>query len=493
MRARRGRKRFHKRKCNEVGAPFFKLQVSRFTFRRYTSPVQLSLYNTLSRSKEPFAPREEGKVSLYVCGVTPYDALHIGHARAFMAYDVLRRVLESRGLVVNHIQNVTDVEDKIIERARESGIAPQELANNFAEQAREDTVSLGILPAHDYPRVSDNIIPILDLIQGLETKGFAYARGGDVYFDVSKDDDYGKLSGQRVEDLEAGARIDSEEKKDDPLDFALWKSAKSGEPSWDSQYGPGRPGWHIECSAMALKALGPNFDIHGGARELVFPHHENEVAQSESFLDGESFAKVWWHCGELRVEGKKMSKSLGNFLTVHDALNLAEKNVWRLLFLMTHPRSPLDYSDSRLEQSKSSWARLHNVLAEKSTPEFGRTFGSHAAQTFLHKFDSALDDDLNTPDALAAIFDGISEWHRAHDDELALALRGSLELLGFTFEAQSVGDERTPQLIELLVEVRNQARERRDWKGADAIRNRLQEMGIVLEDAPDGTKWKIER
>jgi cysteinyl-tRNA synthetase len=457
-----------------------------------TQPGNIFLYNTLSRDKEQFRPREAGRVSMYVCGVTPYDALHIGHARAFMAYDVLRRVLEARGYSVTHIQNVTDVEDKIIERARQVGVDALELARRFSDEALEDTYALGILPAHQYPRVSDSMDSIVDMVRVLESKGAAYARGGDVYFDVSRDEDYGKLSGQKPEELESGARIDPGEHKDDPLDFALWKAAKPGEPSWDSPWGAGRPGWHIECSAMSLGILGAGFDIHGGARELVFPHHENEVAQSEAYLDNQAFANLWWHCGELRVEGRKMSKSLGNFLTVRDALQLADKNVWRLLFLMTHPRSPLDYSSERLKQSETSWARLENALLSLDASTRNGTV-SDTSHAFQQKFEAALLDDMNTPEALAAIFDAVTEYNRSGDESLAHAARAALQTLGFTFEERSVGDALTPRLLDLLVTVRNDARERRDWKGADQIRNQLKELGVVLEDTPEGTRWKIER
>lgn len=457
-----------------------------------TSSTGINLYNTLRRDKEELVLREPGVVSLYVCGVTPYDALHIGHARAFMAYDVLRRVLEARGLQVRHIQNVTDVEDKIIERAKSLGESSLDLAARFAGEALEDTLALGILPAHDYPRVSGHMDEIIELVEGLEDRGYAYAREGDVYFDVSKDEDYGKLSGQKPADLEAGARVGVEDKKDDPLDFALWKKARLGEPAWNSKYGRGRPGWHIECSAMALKALGPGFDIHGGARELVFPHHENEVAQSESYLDGQTFANIWWHCGELRVEGRKMSKSLGNFLTVRDALQKANANEWRLLFLQTHPRSPLDYSDTRLEQTKSSWARLENALAEIGSSDYDRAAALAAA--FQAKFDIALEDDLNTPDALSVAFDAITEFNRSGDADLGAAIRANLEMLGFTFAAKSLGgNDVTPQLLDLLIEVRDAARERRDWKTSDAVRDRLKTLGIALEDTPTGTRWKLER
>ena len=446
----------------------------------------------MSRTKEELLLREPGKVSLYVCGVTPYDAMHIGHARAFTVYDVLRRFLQSRGYVVEHVQNVTDVDDKIINRAAEVGISASELAENFTREAADDLKALGILPAHHYPRVTGNIENIIDMVRGLEAKGYAYARGGDVYFDVSKDAAYGKLSGQKLDELEAGARIDPGEHKDDPLDFALWKAAKPGEPSWTSPWGPGRPGWHIECSAMALNILGAGFDIHGGARELMFPHHENEVAQSECFLEGEVFAKLWWHCGVVQVEGKKMSKSLGNFLTVRASLELAPPNVWRLLFLMTHPRSPLDYSEERLQQTRNTWARLHAALSgAESVPASAE--GAAVARDFQERFQSALADDLNTPVALAAVFEAITEWHRTHSAELVAAVRHAMESLGFEFapiELSNGTDELTPQLLQLLIEVRDIARERRDFPGADLIRNRLKELGVLLEDTVEGTRWK---
>ncbi|HEX8465847.1 MAG TPA: cysteine--tRNA ligase [Abditibacterium sp.] len=448
----------------------------------------LSLYNSLSRQKEPLAPRQPGEISLYVCGVTPYDKLHIGHARAFLTYDVLRRVLENSGLKVRHVQNVTDIDDKIINRANETGQEPLALAAHFHEESLLELAQLDILPAHEYPKVTGHIAPILAMVEKLEAVGYAYARGGDVYFDVSKDEDYGKLSGQRVEELNAGARIEPGDVKDDPADFALWKGAKAGEPAWESRYGAGRPGWHIECSAMALELLGEGFDIHGGARELMFPHHENEIAQSESFLgEGSSFAKVWWHCGELRVGGAKMSKSLNNFVSVGDALKLAPKNVWRLLFLSTHPRSPLDYNESKLEQAKSSWNRIGNALREAETAE-----KSDAATAFESKFQAALADDLNTPEALAAVFDAVSEFNRSSDNGLAFAAKTALESLGFSFETETVGDQLTPQLLQLLIEVRNEARERRDFKTGDAIRDKLGAIGVTLEDGIEGTKWKIE-
>lgn len=458
----------------------------------------IQLHNTLSRRKEELTPRQAGKVSLYVCGVTPYDSSHIGHARAFIVYDVLRRFLESRGLEVMHIQNVTDVDDKIINRANELGISAAELAQRYTDEADEDLRAMNVLRAHRYPRVTEHIKPIIDMVGTLESKGYAYARGGDVYFDVSRDDDYGKLSGQKLDELEAGARIEPGEHKDDPLDFALWKAAKPGEPEWQSPWGEGRPGWHIECSAMALELLGAGFDIHGGARELIFPHHENEVAQSESYLDGGSFARVWWHCGVVQVDGKKMSKSLGNFLTVRDALKLATPSVWRLLFLMTHPRSPLDYSRDRLDMQVRAWNRLQNAVGEIPPHDEANAPGSGegpsaAAQAFRAAFDTALADDLNTPEALAAAFEGVTEFNRSGDLSLGWELRRSLETLGFTFEVQETGDDLTPQLLDLIVQIRKDARERRDFKTSDVIRDQLKELGITLEDGAEGTRWKIER
>jgi cysteinyl-tRNA synthetase len=449
------------------------------------------LHNTLVRDKEKLVPREPGKVSMYVCGVTPYDALHIGHARAFMVYDVLRRALTLAGYDVVHVQNVTDVDDKIIARAAQLKISPAELALRYSEETLRDLDRLNCQPAHHYPRVTGHMDEIIEMVQVLVDKNCAYARGGDVYFDVSNDSDYGKLSGQKLEELESGARIEPGEHKDDPLDFALWKAAKPGEPSWDSPWGKGRPGWHIECSAMALHLLGAGFDIHGGARELIFPHHENEVAQSECYLDHQTFANVWWHCGVVQVDGKKMSKSLGNFITVEDALQLADRNVWRLLFLMTHPRSPLDYSAEKMQQSKNTWNRVHKSLISlpDESPE-----PSPQAQKFTEDFWAALADDLNTPVALATVFDALALWRRENEADLSLAkaVREALESLGFLFETNEAGSsELVGQLMDILIGVRNAARERRDFTTSDQVRDQLKELGIVLEDAVDSTKWHV--
>ena len=459
-----------------------------------SSSTGVFLYNSLSRTREELVPREEGKVSLYVCGVTPYDVLHIGHARAFVVYDALRRTLESRGLEVLHVQNVTDIDDKIINAAAKSNTTAQELADRFSAEALVELEQLNVLPAHQYPRVTAHIEPIVSMVQVLERKEFAYARGGDVYFDVSKDQSYGTLSGQNPEELRSTGRIDPGELKDDPLDFALWKGAKPGEPSWESPWGPGRPGWHIECSAMALEILGPAFDIHGGARELIFPHHENERAQSESYLFGEAqstFARTWWHCGVVMVDGQKMSKSLGNFLSVKDALEIADRNEWRLFFLMTHPTSPLDYTEERLAQSQNAWARLYSSL-HQAAPASEK---SESAVRFEEKFQAALCDNLSTPSALAAVFEAVSQSNREGDASLAGAAKEALQVLGFTFETRAQNDlgDLSPALIEMLIQVRNSARERRDFKSSDEIRAKLAELKIVLEDTPEGTRWKIER
>lgn len=449
------------------------------------------LYNTLTHSKEKLVPRKAGQVSMYVCGVTPYDALHIGHARAFIAYDVLRRTLAAAGYDVVHVQNVTDVDDKIIARAASLNVSPAELALRYSDETLRDLERLNVKPAHHYPRVTEHMDEIVGMVKVLIDKGNAYARGGDVYFKVSSDKDYGKLSGQKPQDLEAGARIEPGEHKEDPLDFALWKAAKPGEPSWESPWGNGRPGWHIECSAMALHLLGPEFDIHGGARELIFPHHENEVAQSECYLNHQTFANSWWHCGVVQVDGKKMSKSLGNFITVEDALQLADRNVWRLLFLMTHPRSPLDYSAEKMQQSKNTWQRIYKSLL--TLPE-DHPEASPQAQKFKADFWAALADDLNTPVALAIMFDAMAQWRRENETDLSLAkaIREALESLGFLFETDETrSNELVGQLMGILIELRSAARQRRDFATSDVVRDKLKELGIVLEDAADSTKWHV--
>ncbi len=454
---------------------------------------EIRLHDTLSGKVIPLSPRDPGRVGIYACGPTVYSRIHVGNARPFVVFSLLRRFLEHEGYEVSLVINVTDVNDKIYDAARAQDRPSAELAAEMTAFYQADTDLLGLGRPDQEPLASETIGPILDYIQALIDRDHAYAVEGDVYFRVRSDQGYGSLSHRLLENLDQGEGIDGAERKQDPLDFALWKAHKPGEDTfWPAPWGEGRPGWHIECSAMALNILGAGFDIHGGARELMFPHHENEVAQSECFLEGGVFAKLWWHCGVVQVEGKKMSKSLGNFLTVRAALELAPSNVWRLLYLMTHPRSPLDYSEERLQQTRNAWSRLHAALSEAVSAPAGAG-SSREAREFQERFEAALADDLNTPVALAAVFEGVTEWHRTHLDDLAAAVRHAMETLGFEFAPAGLSngtDELTPQLLQLLIEVRDVARERRDFPGADLIRNRLKDLGVLLEDTVDGTRWK---
>jgi len=473
------------------------------------------VYNTLHRRKEEFVPREAGKVTMYVCGVTPYDSLHLGHARTFLSYDMIRRYLEWIGYEVVHIQNVTDIDDKIIQRANQLGCDPLELSERYALEALRDCDALGMLRAHQYPRVSKHIPEIIEMIAALVEKGAAYVRGGNVYFDVSRFPRYGQLSHQDTAEMQASGRIEPEEDKDDPLDFALWKAAKPGEPKWDSPWGPGRPGWHIECSAMSLKYLGNGFDIHGGAIELQFPHHENELAQSESYTGVSPFVRYWLHGGVVFVDGKKMAKSLGNFITVQDILQRATPSTLRMMFFSTHYRSPFDYSEARLEEARAAWERLqlgitnlrrHASQASDSKASDAPPSGYLAERAIAteQRFREAMEDDFNTPVALAALFQLVSEANKYLADapsspsvaQEALAacsvLERALFALGFTGheQIQRPAEDETNQLLDILVEVRARARESKQFPLADLIRSRLQEMGIILEDHPEGTTWR---
>ncbi|MER3501498.1 MAG: cysteine--tRNA ligase [Candidatus Fervidibacterota bacterium] len=486
--------------------------------------MALRLYNTRTRQKELLQTREPGVLHMYVCGLTPYDSMHIGHARAFTVYDVLRRYLEHRGWRVVHVQNWTDIDDKIIQRARELGISAKEVAERFIAEAEADCRDLKLLKPTIMPRVTEHIPDIIRAIQQLIDKGFAYARGGDVYFDVSRYEskfhDYGLLSGQTRDELLAGARVAPDEDKDDPMDFALWKAAKPSEPFWDSPWGVGRPGWHIECSVMSLKYLGAPFDLHGGATDLVFPHHENEIAQSQALTGVKPIVTCWMHAGVLTVGGEKMSKSLGNFVTLRDALKRHGKNALRLLYLSTHYRSPLDYSEERAEGAKASLRRirlaLETIQHRLAAPTGDETNESRErAQELVQLvnestrlFYEAMDDDLNTAEALgylfrmvgAALLIGTSlKEPPSPTEKFALTmlqerLVALLEVLGFDvaeLEApERLEDTLSEQLLKLLVEVRGQLRQRRLFDLADLIRAKLSEMGIVLEDTPQGTRWR---
>lgn len=487
--------------------------------------MSLKVYNTLSRQKENFIPREEGKASIYVCGVTPYDSSHIGHARPSVVWDVIRRYLEYRGYQVRLVQNFTDVDDKIIARSRREGRPAQEISRHYSEEYLRSMEALGVKPADIYCKVSDHMDAIIEVVQTLVEKGYAYQAGGDVYFHVSKFPEYGKLSGRTVEELRAGARVDIDERKDSPEDFALWKAAKPGEPAWDSPWGPGRPGWHIECSAMSLKYLGEGFDFHGGGMDLVFPHHENEIAQSEACTGSAPFVRYWLHNGLLTMKAEKMSKSLGNFVTITELVKRYPLEALRLYILSTHYRSPLEFGDERMEEARKGYERLHNALKNldeaigPAVCEAAPGGGTHdwagalsdAVETVGSDFGAAMDDDFNTALGLAALFGLVRETNAAvgrvkqaggslagTDLEALRKARATLVELGGILGVVNPGSEgeaeesglAEDQLLELLIELRQDARARKDWAAADKIRNRLTQLGILLEDSPSGTRWR---
>lgn len=471
------------------------------------------IYNTLTQTKEKFVTREEGKVYMYVCGITPYDALHVGHARTFTVFDVIRRYLEYRGYKVFHVQNITDIDDKIINRARELGISPSELVQRQIAEAEEDLSSLGLLKPHVEPRVTEHIPEIIEMVRALIEKGYAYQVDGDVYFDVSKFPRYGQLSKQDLSSLIAGARVEVDERLKNPLDFALWKAAKEGEPCWDSPWGKGRPGWHIECSAMSLKYLGNGFDIHGGALDLVFPHHENEIAQSEAYTGKSPFVRYWVHSGLVTVGGKKMAKSLGNFVRLRDALSEHGKDALRLAFLSVHYRSPMDYTDERIEQAKAALERVGNFLATANSlmrlPSSGESSVEllerlrNEREHFVRSFHEAMEDDFNTAQAIGELFEFVkaanallgelSSPSDAAREEIAMcigAVREALNILGIDVPQVAIGIGEAERLIELLIDVRQRLRQRKDYELADMIRERMRELGIILEDTQAGTRWK---
>ncbi len=456
----------------------------------------LRVFNSESRRKEAFVPIEAGKVRMYVCGMTVYDYCHIGHARVLVVFDVLYRYLRHKGFEVTYVRNITDIDDKIIRRAEEQGVAMRGLTDRFIDAMHEDAARLGVLEPTLEPRATDSMEAIIAMIRELEERGYAYrAENGDVYYDVSRFEGYGRLSGKNPEDLRAGARVEVGEAKDDPLDFVLWKAAKPGEPSWDSPWGPGRPGWHIECSAMSTTTLGNRFDIHGGGQDLQFPHHENEIAQSEA-ATCEHYVNYWMHNGFVRVNEEKMSKSLGNFFTVRDVLEAYSGEEIRWFILSSHYRSPLNYSDAQLDAARAALHRLYNALE-------GVEPGETADAGFAERFEAAMDDDLNTPEALAVLFECASELNRAReqgDDARAGELARTLvDLGGVVGVLQSDpadylrgggAGELDADAIEALIEQRNRARAERDFAEADRIRDALADQGVQLLDGPEGTRWQ---
>ncbi|MDS4069923.1 MAG: cysteine--tRNA ligase [Candidatus Competibacter sp.] len=466
----------------------------------------LQIFNSLTRQKEEFRPIEPGKVRMYVCGMTVYDHCHVGHARVMVVFDVVLRWLRAKGYDVTYVRNITDIDDKIIRRAEENGEDFRDLTARFIDAMNQDLAALGILPPTHEPRATGAMADMIALIQTLLDKGFAYVgAGGDVYYDVSRFDRYGRLANKKLEDLRAGARVEVEEAKDDPLDFVLWKAAKPGEPSWPSPWGAGRPGWHIECSAMSTRCLGEHFDIHGGGMDLKFPHHENEIAQSEA-ASGQPYVNLWMHNGFVQVNEEKMSKSLGNFFTVREVLRRYQPEVVRLFILSSHYRGPLNYADENLEHAKASLTRLYTALRGLPAVEAPVEEGWRA------RFAQAMDDDFNTPEALAVLFDLAREVNRVRaEDEAAAARLGAslrwfggllgllqvdagLYLQGAAGESASVEvtTTYTPERIEALIAERAAARKAKNWAEADRIRTLLQDAGIVLEDTPRETLWRRE-
>ncbi len=462
----------------------------------------MKLFNSLTRTKEEFKPIEEGKVRMYSCGPTVYNYFHIGNARPFIVFDVLRRYMEYRGLDVKFVQNFTDIDDKVINRANEEGVTYKDVAEKYIEEYFVDAKGLGIHPATVHPRATENIDAIIEIVKTLVDKGFAYESEGDVYFRALKFKEYGKLSKQPLEDLVAGARISVGEKKEDATDFALWKAAKPGEPYWESPWGNGRPGWHIECSAMANRYLGKTIDIHSGGVDLTFPHHENEIAQSEA-ANGCPFANYWLHNAFLNIDNKKMSKSLGNFFTVRDAAKVYGYEAIRFFMLSAHYRSPINYSEESLMQAKAALERLHNA---ESNMEFIAKNGDGAAlgdeekkllagfDKYREKFIAAMDDDINTADAIAAIFELVRDVNTALADNAKAALaseclsrvRELCDVLGIIEKKEEASLDAE---IEAMIEARQAARKERNFAEADRIRDELQGMGIILEDTPQGVKW----
>jgi cysteinyl-tRNA synthetase len=461
----------------------------------------LKIYNTLTRTKEPFETLEEGKVRMYVCGPTVYDKAHVGHAMSSLVFDIIRRYIEFRGYDVLHVMNYTDVDDKIIDKANNIDADPVELAMGYIRDYDRHLRDLNILDADVKPRVSEEIEPIIEVVSGLIDKGYAYELEGDVYFRVKHDEDYGKLSRRKLEDMRAGYKIGVDERKEDPADFALWKGAKPGEPSWESPWGPGRPGWHIECSAMSLHHLGEQIDIHGGGNDLVFPHHENEIAQTESYTD-KPFARYWVHNGMMQFGGEKMSKSVGNLVTIEDFLEHNDPDVLRMMVLNSSYRNPLTFTEEVIEQAEAALERLRGALkaampqdspSEEEADKLA-ALSEHTRQAFIE----SMDDDFNTAGALGHLFElvrGINQARDAGLDGAALAVGQStlLELtkvLGLRLERDGGLDQEAAPFIDLLLEIRSQLRQAKQFELADSIRDRLEELGVSLEDTPQGTIWR---
>jgi len=480
--------------------------------------MALKIYNTLTRQKEEFVPLETGKVGIYVCGPTVYDYFHIGNARPFVMFDVVRRYLQYRGYQVRFVMNLTDIDDRIIQRANELGVEARAVALKYTQAFFEDIQKLGVHPADVYPKATEHIPQIIQLISRLLAKGLAYEANGDVLFDISKFADYAKLSGKNLEELDAGHRIAVGESKHNPLDFVLWKGMKPGEPWWESPWGKGRPGWHIECSAMSMTYLGESFDIHAGGLDLIFPHHENEIAQSEA-ATGKPFVKYWMHNGFIDIAGEKMSKSLGNFKTARAILQKIPTTAIRLFFLLKHYRGPIDFSDEALqnalkarERLSLAYQQLQRRLAGAQPAALPEKFAGEELQNFFdtiarsrRDFIAALDDDFNTAQGMAVIFDLVREVNRwserakLNDEEIAV-LAEAKELLDewnnvlgiIQPEGVEVDHNRFEAVMKIMLDLRQSLRAEKNFKLADQIRDRLKAAGIIIEDGAEGSRWRVE-
>ena len=466
----------------------------------------ITLYNTLTRKKDPLVPVQEGKVGLYACGPTVYDFFHIGNARVFILFDVLRRYLKYRGYEVTYVQNYTDIDDKMINRAAEMGITVKELADRFIQAYEEDAAALGVQPADYQPLATDHIPQIITIIEQLIEKEMAYEVDGDVYYHVESFPGYGKLSHQNLNELQLGARVEIDARKKHPMDFALWKKEKPGEPSWESPWGQGRPGWHIECSAMSMEYLGETLDIHAGGQDLIFPHHENEIAQSEG-ATGKPFARHWVHAGYLNINQEKMSKSLGNFRTVRDLRQNVDPMVLRFFMLSAHYRNPINFSEEQIHQASRALERLNTAfynlqdrrgkVADGEPDEFEKAL-INSLEASRNRFVEVMDDDFNTAEALAVLFElaresntylSRDEGQKANVVRLILDFyRETNDIFGYMKTGESTGLERE---IEEMIAQREEARKAKNWTLADSIRDQLRQRGIILEDTPQGIRWKI--
>ena len=461
------------------------------------------IYNTLSRRKEDLQTLQDGVVSMYVCGPTVYDKAHVGHAMSTLVYDIIRRYLEYHGYQVRHVMNYTDVDDKVIMRANELGVEPLELARKHLNEYDEHIKALNVLPASVYPRATQEIDHIISMVESLIENDYAYVVDGDVYYRVTSKDDYGKLSGRKLDDMQAGARIEVNERKENPMDFVLWKSSKPREPSWESPWGPGRPGWHIECSAMNLHHLGEQIDIHGGGNDLIFPHHENEIAQTES-LTGKPFASYWVHNGMLQFSGDKMSKSLGNIITIEEFLDQHDPDTLRMMVLNSSYRSPLTFNEEVISQAERNLERLRSALrpgmpgSNTATEATLKALKVRMESTRLG-FMAAMDDDFNTAGALGHLFDLVRAINQARDANLEqTSLSNAQDLLreladgvlGLRLERTATRGTQVDPFIDLLLELRDDLRDQKLWALSDKIRDQLTSLGVLLEDSKDGTTWR---